>query len=496
MSKIKQFAEDASKLLTRHEIRVAVCGMQNSGKTVFLTALADHLLHHDPQGNRSDDRRFDLGDFVVGDDADIVDAHEPEESIGNFDFQKYRNEFGNNRWPEKTIGTSELVLDFTLENPERSFRSVFGRGSSKRRSVRLRFLDVPGERLADFLMDGRDYGQWCDALLGNSKHHRRHLDDYGKEIVRELDGKEDGPTAATIALKSYKKALDRAKDTFDRFVTPSTRRIPLDGSDPKKFPDKLLCGLKGAEFAPLPQILRERLPKTAKIFSEYYRKYHKKVVRPVVDWMRTADRALFLVDVFSCLNGGMQAYNGAVAETEAALDAIGNSSVLDAARYLATRFVPRSRVPGGGIRIVVTKMDLADEQGRKNLLSLACQMFGKKARAVTGFKSSQKAFIPCAAVQTDEAKAGGSETRKRQYPGIPDGKADEPGAGIPKAIPEDLDPWKDKFRLKEINPAWFNLRDDLPPKHAGLDDVACFVLGIPPSPHSKASSSRDGEAAR
>ena len=137
--KAKQLAKDARNLLTRHEIRVAVCGMQNSGKTVFLTALADHLLHHDPEKNQEDNRRFDLGDYVVADDADISDIHSPGDSITNFDYQKYRANFGENKWPKKTVGTSELVLDFTLENQKRDLRGVGG--LSKRRSVRLRFLE-------------------------------------------------------------------------------------------------------------------------------------------------------------------------------------------------------------------------------------------------------------------------------------------------------------------------------------------------------------------
>lgn len=297
-----------------------------------------------------------------------------------------------------------------------------------------------------------------------------------------LAGKEDGQKAQEDVVATYKEALARAKENNDRFVTPSSFRIPLDGSDPIKHPDKLLCGLEGAEFAPLPQVLRERFPMVAKTFSGYYRQYRDSIVRPVVGWMRTADRALFLVDVFSCLNGGIQAYNGAQAETEASLDALRRVSAFETIRNLFTHGVPQSRVAGANIRIVVTKMDLADKQGRKNLLSLACQMFGKKVKSVTGFKSAAEAFLTCASVQTDKEKAKGSVLKKKQYLGIPDGTNDEPGAGIPKHVPDNLDDWKGQFPLKEINPAWFNLRVDLPPKHKGLNRIARFVLGLPVPP--------------
>lgn len=469
MSSAKQILDDASKLLTRHEIRVAVCGMQNSGKTVFLTALADHLLHHDPEKNQDDNRRFDLGDYVVDDDADISDIHLPEDPVANFDYQKYRASFGKNQWPEKTVGTSELVLDFTLVNQNRHIRGVGG--LSKRRSVRLRFLDVPGERLADFLMDGRDYEEWSDALLGNGKHHRPYIDAY--DIAKKLDGKQDGESAERVALDTYKETLREAKKAFNRFVTPSSFRIPLAGSDPSANSEEV-CGFGDAEFAPLPRNIRMRFPTMAKRFSANYRKYRKTVVNPIVSWMRKADLALLLVDVFSCLNCGNEAYNGTKNEMKAALDAISRYSMIDFFKN------GQPRVAGRKIRIVITKIDLSDKQGRANLLELARQMFGTKAKAVTGFPSSKDAFLSCAAVLTDKERLGGGQIKKPQYPGIPDKDEDKPGNGIPKSIPVDLDGWKGRFPLKNINPAWFNLRDDLPPKHVGLDAVASFILGIPP----------------
>ena len=103
---MESLMDNMGTLLSRHEIRVAVCGVQNSGKTVFITSLADHLLHHDPARNVADDRRFDLGDFVVGDDAYVKDVHAPGDSVANFEFRKFRKSFAENRWPEKTAMTA------------------------------------------------------------------------------------------------------------------------------------------------------------------------------------------------------------------------------------------------------------------------------------------------------------------------------------------------------------------------------------------------------
>lgn len=465
---------------TRKEIRVAVCGMQYSGKTVFITSLADHLLKHDPYGNTSDARRFDLGNFVIR-DADIKDIHAPKARIGNFEFQTFRDSFGKNEWPVKTANTTELVLDFTLEP---CTEWDLGRWFS-RKDVRLRILDVPGERMADFLMAGLDFGKWSDAILGNGKHRRKHLGAYRERTESLVSGSNDAKAEAFL-LSEYRKALDEAKDAFDRFVTPSVYRAPLDGA--KDSPS--LLGLSGKEFAPMTPTLREKHPAIAKKFARHYDDYRDSVVSPIVDWMKTADKALFLLDVFSCLNGGTQAYNATLAETNAALDVLGSKGLFgdlcEGVEYLFTRF--QFPISSKDIRIVVTKMDLADETGRDNLLSLARHMFGKKAQAVTGFRSPDKAFLSCAAVQTDGERAGGSgsEPTKTAYPGISREKKEvRPGDGIPSAIPENLDEWKNCFRLTPINPAWFNLRDDLPPKHAGLDAVACFLLDIPAPPKAE-----------
>lgn len=467
-------------ILTEHEIRVAVCGLQNSGKTVFLTALADHLLHHDPDRTTETNRLFDLGDYAIG-QSDVIDIHKPDESIGNFAYQKYRAAFGQNTWPEKTVGTSELVLDLSLENYHRNLTPlrIIGRKWSRKRNVRIRFLDVPGERLADFLMDGRSFEEWSDALLGNSKLHRQHLDNYCEQTGRMPDGL-DETCAENAILDAYRNTLNEAKRNWDRFVTPSSFRIPLDGKDGSP-----RLGLADAEFAPMPAKLRDLYPELTKKFTERYQRYRDTIVRPISDWMRTADRALVLVDMFSCLNLGRQAYNGSIAETEAALDVLSRGDLLDAVRFFFIRGIPQSRVPRDQIRIVVTKMDLADPVGQDNMKSLARQMFGKKIRSVTGFARPDDAILSCAAVVTDEKREGGGETVKKIYKGIGAASLDDiPGEGIPRHIPKDLDNWKGRFALKPINPAWFNLPDDLPPMHAGLNRIACFILGIPVPPPS------------
>ena len=79
------------KLLTS-ENRVGVMGTYNFGKTVFLTSLINHLLHHDP-------KRFNLGKVYQIKNPVI----RPVRGMPVFDYEKYRAELiHQGYWPAKT----------------------------------------------------------------------------------------------------------------------------------------------------------------------------------------------------------------------------------------------------------------------------------------------------------------------------------------------------------------------------------------------------------
>ena len=156
-------------------IREAVIGGRDCGKTVFLSALANHLRHH----RRSE---FSLG-------GGTLQVHWNKGAITGdklhglplFDYKAARWRLSHGQWPEKTVDTSILVLRLLLEDTV----------NKSREQVQLEVLDLPGERVADFAMMGRSYGEWCrwrDESLtgadGTSPHYRHYLDKVKAQVLR------------------------------------------------------------------------------------------------------------------------------------------------------------------------------------------------------------------------------------------------------------------------------------------------------------------------
>src|SRR5262249_31326801 len=125
------------------EIRVGVLGLYASGKTVFLTSLLNHLIDHDRD-------RFRLGNGTVT----VRKFQEQPTDLGwpRFDYEANRDAFVHQRWPRKTRDRAEFVCTF-----ERSDWWIS--------DARLRFYDLPGERIADAVMVARDYAGWSDHVL-------------------------------------------------------------------------------------------------------------------------------------------------------------------------------------------------------------------------------------------------------------------------------------------------------------------------------------------
>ncbi len=124
------------------ERRIGVIGLQGSGKTVLLTSLINHLMHHDP-------RRFPLGDGTVEVTHFVQEL--PDPGWDQFPYAKARRSLGQAAWPEKTLETSQYKCSF--------------RWSGKQPLGGLTFYDLPGERFADLFMYENDYANWSSESL-------------------------------------------------------------------------------------------------------------------------------------------------------------------------------------------------------------------------------------------------------------------------------------------------------------------------------------------
>src|SRR5438067_283033 len=136
------------------EHRIGVVGLHTSGKTVFLTSLINHLKDHDPA-------RFRLGngDVTIRRFRELAldRGWDPFNYKGNRDAVVH-----DGTWPRKTTDRAQYTC-------------AFERSDWRLADAKLKFYDLPGERIADAIMALRIYKDWSDHVLGliaNDKTYR------------------------------------------------------------------------------------------------------------------------------------------------------------------------------------------------------------------------------------------------------------------------------------------------------------------------------------
>ena len=145
-SRLHEFAEQS----TERHLRLAVTGLSQSGKTIFITSLVHHLLHAHRSGS--------LPFFEVAASGRVVSSRDLSAASEHpFPLRAALNGLSQHppQWPQSTTGLSEVRLAIRYRRPV-GLRRVLGEIGT----LYLDIIDYPGEWLADIGLLEQDYASW------------------------------------------------------------------------------------------------------------------------------------------------------------------------------------------------------------------------------------------------------------------------------------------------------------------------------------------------
>jgi predicted YcjX-like family ATPase len=448
------------------ECRVGIVGLYNSGKTVLLTSLINHLQDHDPD-------RFPLGTRQTHTRKFAV--HSPDSDWAAFNYTGHRDALVNRgAWPAKTTDRSQFVCQF--ERSDWRFSDCL-----------LKLYDLPGERIADAGMLGRDFTGWSDKMLSlfiDDTAYRTHTAPFLAAIARP------NVTEAEL-LRAYKLSLANLILSFKPLICPSTFLLDIHGKParpdaPENLAASRYSGADAAsEFCPLPAPLRIPGSPLFETFSSHYQHYVDRIVVPTVLAFRSCTALVVLIDVTMLLAGGVGMYDDNRQIIRDLFDVLSpgeHTFFGPVARGLSKVFLPHQWRPGWITRLAFAapKLDLVHPIDRDRMLLLMRRMVERYASDRDGLH--YEFFNLSSIVST---KALPLEDRGlRMLVGMPlrdsDGKKIPPGPEQRFAVSELPDDWPQewpagRYSFPEVYPR-MPPRKDYPPDQINVDRLATFVI--------------------
>lgn len=446
----------------RRRIRIVVLGSKNSGKTVFLTALASNLLNHRKEHFRLNGwEAYNEENMPLGGGREIPD----------FPYRRYRDGFAKGEWPEKT--TDEMrVLRLPL---------VFRKDGCRPHDLLIELLDLPGERVGDLTMANKSYREWCEWMSANfgSQYsaNGRYLEYLGKA--------KDGVASPDDLFAAYKHFLLDEYNDFFPWIVPSIVKLTEEGKGTglqKELAERPLGLSKADQFAPVPvewfDRTHEKHEWTQK-FADAYDQYKAKIVDPISAWLNEADQLVYLVDVLNVLKCGKEVYNQEQKFGSAVLKPFSWHKTYGFGGVIRDCLSNLLKTRIKNAFLVVTKKDLAVSETSDNLRKLADELLGKELR---GLKDGigERNIKACAAVDTVRSKRDESGCEKMYAKTSPkEPETEYRQVNVPESWPsgENWEAQKKALALlfKDTYPQ-FDVRDNASPPQSGLDELMSELL--------------------
>jgi predicted YcjX-like family ATPase len=461
-------------LTGREHIRVAVIGTKSSGKTVFLTALTNHLRNHDQ-------KLLNLGKWSI---TNLECDGGNTGDIPSFQYAKAREQLSRGEWPDNTRSLSIVRLKLRLEKKEEN--------KTKRRTVILEMLDLPGERVADLSMVGRSFREWCEWMEDRYCGVEGISLDYS-EYVQRIESENNRDTI----LAAYKDCVSKQFEKWILTITPSVLKLDINGEFKYKDGEPLSTYRKNIEstfigvdedsqFAPLPRSYfngkSSEQRAIVKAFKKAYGKYKSRIVNPISEWLFHVNKAVYLVDVLSLLRNGPEQYNAEQSFAGQALRIFRrtyfDSPFLKGVQRFMGAFV---RTHADGVYVVATKADtVVGEANRSRMKELANGML-KPALSDLGLPANQMEVLSCASVKTSENhdKQKALTARVKDDDGKSVVETTYEVHDVPMDWPEE-DEWNSCRNDYDFRPTFpkFDKKLDRPPSQLGLESLVTRLLSL------------------
>ncbi|MBF1994075.1 YcjX family protein [Serratia symbiotica] len=461
---MKRLQNELTSLVNRgmdRHLCLAVTGLSRSGKTAFITAFVNQLLHV-----QSGARLPLFSPVREGRLLGVKRIAQRNLGIQRFTYdQGLAQLYGTPpSWPTPTRGVSEICLTLRYRS-----NSSLLRHFKETSTLYLEIIDYPGEWLLDLPMLEQDYLVWSRQMVGLLQGNRAQWAKPWLDLCKSCDplAPADENRLAAIA-QSYTDYLLRCKHEGLHFIQPGRFVLPGD-----------LAGTPALQFFPWPNVDTLGEPRLAQADKHTYigmlrarfNYYCQSIVKNFYQQhFARIDRQIVLVDCLQALNSGPQAFN----EMRLALSQLMQSFHYGKRTLLRRLFSPTI----DKLMFAATKGDHITADQHANLVSLLQQLV-QEAWQNAAFEGISMDCVALAAVQATES--GIVEHQGQSIPALKGNRLDDgaPLTVFPGEVPARLPGpafWQHQgFHFDPFRPRTMNVDSPLP--HIRLDAAMEFLLG-------------------
>jgi uncharacterized protein len=437
--------------LNHERHRIAITGLQRSGKTVFITSFVHALLH------AASAPKQDFPFFPWRDDVQGV-AIEDIPGIAAFPYREHLGALlgASPEWPTPTASLTGLRVRI-----RHTPKGLLARRLSPKATLDLDLVDYPGEWLLDLPMLSQTYKEWSAHMEELAKAGGR-ADLSGAWLAEaagvDLDAAEDAEALTRIG-RLYLEYLRRCREEKKLYYLQPGRFLQRDG--------RAFDAVQ--PFFPVSRGRRAKPGSNAAALRARYLDYRNSVRRFYSQVFGRLRRQVVLVDVLTALQQGHDSFADLALAVRTIADAFE-----DLAHPLA-KWTPMGRVDR--LALIATKADHVASVQLLNLVGLLRDMIGEP---FIRDNARQSGLLAVASVRaTSEAMRKWQGQSLPFLRGVPDGDEDEREvfAGvIPGRIPDAAE-WRTfEFNIRNFRPPRLRAPHDRPLPHINLDKVLQFLI--------------------